>query len=234
MSNFSIKKSASLQFHNIIMDKNRSFRPKRRIQKGEKGYKLRQLIKHTLGTGDPNKYVELPEGEMLLEWISVHIIEFYNEINLIYGALVEFCTDQSCRVMSAGPRYEFRWTDQNSPIPLQLSAPQYINKLMEWIEGKLNDRNLFPTELGVDFPSNFIPSVKVMLKRLFRVYAHLYHTHMQKIIEVEMLRHINTSFKHFLFFVLRFDLVSEEEMSSLGELIKEFKDEYGCQPVVLL
>ena len=32
-------------------------------------------------------------------------VDFFNQINMLYGTLTEFCTDQSCPVMSAGPKY---------------------------------------------------------------------------------------------------------------------------------
>ena len=31
--------------------------------------------------------------------------------------------------------------------------------------------------LGVSFPKNFLSVIKVIFKRLFRVYAHIYHSH---------------------------------------------------------
>ena len=37
---------------------------------------------------------------------SVHVVvDFFNRLNLIYGAVSEFCTDISCPVMSGGPKY---------------------------------------------------------------------------------------------------------------------------------
>lgn len=50
--------------------------------------------------------VELPNGEDLNEWLAVNTIEFYNEISIIYGTLVEFCTPEHCPNMSAGPKYK--------------------------------------------------------------------------------------------------------------------------------
>ena len=45
------------------------------------------------------------------EWLAVNTIEFYNEINVLYGILTEFCTAESCPTMSAGPKYEYLWAD---------------------------------------------------------------------------------------------------------------------------
>ena len=53
----------------------------------------------------------LPEGEDLNEWIAVNTVDFFNQINMLYGTITEFCTEQSCPVMSAGPKYEVRGGD---------------------------------------------------------------------------------------------------------------------------
>ena len=37
---------------------------------------------------------------------------------------------------------------------------------------------------GVSFPRNFLTISKTILKRLFRVYAHIYHAHFDDIIEL--------------------------------------------------
>jgi hypothetical protein len=41
----------------------------------------------------------------------------------------------------------------------------------------------------------------VIFKRLFRVYAHIYHSHFQKIVGLGAEAHLNTCFKHFIYFV---------------------------------
>ncbi len=47
------------------------------------GYGLKQIAKMTLGSGNLEIAVELPEGEDLNEWLAVNTIEFYNDSNLI-------------------------------------------------------------------------------------------------------------------------------------------------------
>jgi len=58
----------------------------------------------TLGSGNMLVAVELPCGEDLNEWLAVNTIEFYNEISLLYGIILEFCTQEDCPIMSAGPK----------------------------------------------------------------------------------------------------------------------------------
>jgi len=51
------------------------------------------------------------------------------------------------------------------------------------------------------FLPDFVDRAGRILRRLFRIYAHLYHVHYEKMIELKMDAHLNTSFKHFVFFV---------------------------------
>ena len=156
----------------------------------------------TLGSGNMQLAVELPAGEDLNEWLAVNTIEFYNEINVLYGILMEFCTQESCPTMSAGPKYEYLWADgHNVKTPLKVSAGEYIDFLMTWVENQLNNEKIFPCAIGVPFPKNFMNIVKVIFKRLFRVYAHIYHTHFQHIMLLGAETHLNTCFKHFIYFI---------------------------------
>ena len=96
---------------------------------------MKQIARMTLGSGNMQLAVELPAGEDLNEWLAVNTIEFYNEINVLYGILLEFCTTESCPTMSAGPKYEYLWADgHNVKTPLTVSAGEYIDFLMTWVE----------------------------------------------------------------------------------------------------
>jgi MOB kinase activator 1 len=85
-------------------NKQKSFKPYRNIEKGSRGYGLKQIAQMTLGSGNMSLAVELPSGEDLNEWLAVNTIEFYNEISLLYGTLMEFCVKETCPIMSAGPK----------------------------------------------------------------------------------------------------------------------------------
>ena len=197
----------------------------KKITKNSRGYGLKQIAQMTLGSGNIDLAVELPKGEDLNEWLAVNTIEFYNDINLLYGMLIEFCTKESCPVMSAGPKYEYLWADgTNVKQPLKVSASEYIEYLMTWVENQLNNENIFPSVIGVPFPRNFFQIIKVIFKRLFRVYAHIYYTHFPHIVKLGCQYHINTCFKHFIFFIERFNLVEPKELAPLAELIQKFKE----------
>lgn len=61
---------------------------------------------------------------------------------------------------------------------------------------------VFPPTTDAKFPRQFLSEVKQIYKRLFRLYAHLYCTHSEKIRSIGANAHLNTCFKHFTFFVL--------------------------------
>ena len=94
---------------------------------------------------------------------------------------------------------------------------------MAWVENQIHNENLFPQDIDQKFPPNFINVIKIIFKRLFRVYAHIYHAHFSHIMNLEAEAHLNTSFKHFVYFIDEFSLVEPKELAPLNELIEEFK-----------
>ncbi|KAK9036478.1 hypothetical protein V6N11_078477 [Hibiscus sabdariffa] len=185
------------------------------------GAQLKQHIDSTLGSGNLREAVRLPPGEDLNEWLAVNTVDFFNQVNLLYGTLTEFCTAENCPTMTAGPKYEYRWADGvQIKKPIEVSAPKYVEYLMDWIESQLDDESIFPQKLGVPFPHNFKEVVKTIFKRLFRVYAHIYHSHFQKIVSLKEEAHLNTCFKHFILFTSEFGLIDKKELAPLQELIE--------------
>ncbi|KAG6506674.1 hypothetical protein ZIOFF_032001 [Zingiber officinale] len=117
--------------------------------------------------------------------------------------------------------YEYRWADGvQIKKPIEVSAPKYVEYLMEWIEVQLDDESIFPQKLGTPFPANFKDVVKTIFKRLFRVYTHIYHSHFQKIVSLKEEAHLNTCFKHFILFTYEFGLIDKKEITPLQELIE--------------
>lgn len=90
---------------------------------------------------------------------------------------------------------------------------------MSWVETQLNDESVFPLQLGTPFPKQFQQVVKTIFKRLFRIYAHIYHTHFNKIVQLGAEAHLNTCFKHFIYFVYEFKLIEQKELQPLRDLI---------------
>jgi MOB kinase activator 1 len=164
--------------------------------------------------------VKLPDREDLNEWLAVNTVDFFNQINLLYGSITEFCTPKTCPVMDAGPKYEYLWQDETMKKPIKCSAPEYVDYLMTWVQSKLDDETIFPSRVDVPFPKNFQQVVKTIFKRLFRIYAHIYYSHFNKIVSLGEEAHLNTCFKHYYYFITEFNLVDKKELEPLAELIQ--------------
>jgi MOB kinase activator 1 len=151
-------------------------------------------------------------------------VDFFNQVNMLYSTVTEFCSPTACPTMSAGQRYEYLWADPipstgTSPAksktpsgvavagrgePLKMSAPEYVDTLMTYIQSRIDDEATFPSKIGVPFPRGFQGVVKTIWRRLFRVYAHVYCEHFSVIVGLGLESHLNTSFKHFVLFAKEF------------------------------
>ncbi|XP_014937407.2 MOB kinase activator 3A isoform X2 [Acinonyx jubatus] len=203
-----------------VFNKDKTFRPKRKFEPGTQRFELHKKAQASLNAGlDLKLAVQLPPGEELSDWVAVHVVDFFNRVNLIYGTIGDECTEQSCPVMSGGPKYEYRWQDEHQfRKPTALSAPRYMDLLMDWIEVQINNEELFPTHVGTPFPKNFLPVVRKILSRLFRVFVHVYIHHFDRIAQMGSEAHVNTCYKHFYYFVKEFGLIDTKELEPLKEM----------------
>lgn len=186
----------------------------------------------TLGSGDMRAQVVLPDGEDKNEWLAINTIDCFNDICMLYNQVKDACTNESCPVMKAGSVAEYHWADGvKVKKPVKVPAREYVVLMTEWVEETLNDESIFPQDVNGSFPKDFTERVKTIFKRLFRVYAHIYHHHIDSIRQIDAERHVNTCFKHFIYFVREFDLIESKEMTPLQDLINEFvaKDEQRQQ-----
>ncbi|KAK2174213.1 hypothetical protein NP493_817g00018, partial [Ridgeia piscesae] len=127
-------------------------RKKNGFPEGTLRYDLHKKANASLHSGiDLKQVVRLPPNEDLNDWLAVHVVDFFNRINVIYGIVCEFCTERTCPAMSGGPKYEYHWCDGiHYKKPTKLPAPQYIGLLMEWVEAQINNEELFPLTVDGD------------------------------------------------------------------------------------
>src|SRR5271167_4749001 len=123
-------------------------------------------------------------------------VDFFNQVNMLYSTITEFCSPTACPTMSAGQRYEYLWADPTPSKstttksgttvtrgePLKMSAPEYVDTLMTYIQARIDDESTFPSKIGSSFPKSFGVVVKTIWRRLFRVYAHVYCEHFAVIV----------------------------------------------------
>lgn len=167
------------------------------------------------------------------------MVDFYNQINLLYGAITEFCSPDSCYPMKATDEFEYLWQDnENYKKPTKMSAPDYINHLMTWVQSTIDNESVLPSRIGrsshllilppcsrlgpltdclydcivgVPFPKGFPTLVRQIFKRMYRVYAHIYCHHYAVIRELGLEPHLNTSFKQYVLFVDEHNLDSGKD-----------------------
>jgi len=165
--------------------------------------------------------VRLPDREDPNEWIANNLFDFHKQICMLFGTISEFCNAQSCPKMTAGKKYEYWWSKGPDRRPVESCASDYIDHLLDWVQEQLDDEEVFPS-LSVDkkFPKNFNIVCQTIARRLFRVYAHICHHHLNTVKNLKEEAHMNTSLKHFIYFIKEFDLVPENELEPLKDYIE--------------
>lgn len=208
-----------------VLSEEHSMRPRKKHVNGTRTWGLHKQIKDSMASGlDIAECIQLPDNCDLEEWIAVHVVDFFNEISLLFGTISEFCTTECCPQMTAGPCYTYLWADGAQQLtPIALPAAEYVARLMVWVDDQLA---LFPSEgctmkkHGSPHNTEFMANARAILKRLFRVYAHMYHHHLDTFEELLAERHLNFCFKRFICFVQLFDLVEQKELNALRKLIQ--------------
>lgn len=136
-------------------------------------------------------------------------------------------------------RFEYLWQDsENFKRPTKMPAPEYIEHLMAWVQGNIDNEAMFPSRIGkgfhnhcgfcsahrisgVAFPKTFPMLIRQIFKRLYRVYAHIYCHHYPVIIQLGLEPHLNTSFKHYVLFIDEHGLASGKDFwGPLGDLVE--------------
>ncbi|KAH8403285.1 hypothetical protein KR222_009705 [Zaprionus bogoriensis] len=226
-----------------FFQKGKTFKPKKGFTAGTIRYSLHKQAQASLNSGiNLRQVVRLPEGENMNDWLAVHVVDFFNRINLIYGTVSEYCTEATCPTMSGGSRYEYLWADGDLyKKPTALPAPKYIELLMSWIETQINNEAVFPVSTDVPFPKTFGSLSRKILTRLFRVFVHVYIHHFDRIVTIGAVSiacyiyiyisifnansplflqeaHVNACYKHFYYFVQEFELISAKELEPLHEM----------------
>ncbi|GBG25280.1 MOB kinase activator-like 1A [Hondaea fermentalgiana] len=187
---------------------------------------LSKYTKRTLGMGNLREAVRLPSGEDINEWIATNIVDFYNEIAMLY----DMCSEDAEKFVEPGegfpPNFEYRWADGGSSTPIRCSSPEYANYVLAWIEEQIHDVSIFVVDERDDFPDDFEDIAQKIFTRIFRIYAIIYHAHFHYIEDQGAAEHLNTSFKHFCFFSHEHGLLDPKEVRALQEPVDRLLEQY--------
>ena len=74
----------------------------------------------------------------------------------------------------------YMWLDDKGKKS-KISAPQYVDYVMTYVQKVVNDEATFPTKHGNEFPANFDQVLRKIQKLLFHVVAHIYHSHFREV-----------------------------------------------------
>jgi len=198
----------------------RSLRPKK-AHKSIKHRTLHTMKKTANRTLTLEAAARIPDGEDPYDWHAVNVLDFYNDLSLLMGILEgELCTTKSCPCMSAGPNFKFLWADGQGSKPVSLSAAEYIEKMMVWVEEQLDNPRLFPIDgNSSNYPKNFHSCLHGIFKKMFRGYAHAYHSHFDAFVSLSAESHLNTCFKHFIIYGQTHGFLKDKDTAPLNEFI---------------
>jgi len=173
---------------------------------------------------DMKQIVKCPPDEDINDFFANHVVDFYTRAKLVYStvmdtedALMRTCNDKNCPAMNGGPKYEYLWQDGNRK-PEKLSAPEYVIRLMEWIDDMITDEKIFPPVDDIPFPSNFKDVCKKIFRRLYRVFVHVYIEHFERLQEAGAEAHTNTFYRHYYFFMKEHKLMEDKDFAPLETL----------------
>mmetsp|Transcript_17561 Transcript_17561/g.21276 ORF Transcript_17561/g.21276 Transcript_17561/m.21276 type:complete len:182 (+) Transcript_17561:158-703(+) len=164
-------------------------------------------------------------------------VDFFSELSLLYATVekkhIDMCKNGEPGVgFPPGCAYQFPGLDDNS-------AARYCDTTLAWIEDQVHNENVFPEDEDTKFPDDFIDTyVSKIFKRMFRIYAIILTTCWDgedSMKAQESDEYCIASFKHFYFFMLRHDLLKNDQekealknnqMAKTGMTLKSIEEEY--------
>jgi len=189
-------------------------------------YKLHMQASATLGNENLRELLQLPWGVGRNEWIAAKTVTLFEQLVQLVTVLGDVCNPGTCPRMGCGKNITYHWADETHPTPRSLPAIDYMSELIEWGHQKLSNPNILPQDAGPisdhSFSPGYLAEMKQLHKRMFRVYAHTYTHHFADFQAKGTEAELNYSFKHWLFFVREFDLVTDNDTNPLRRLIDKF------------
>lgn len=182
------------------------------------------FVSTSLVKGSFKTIVKLPKYVDLKEWVALNVFEFYTNLSQFYSVIQEYVTPEQYPTMNAGPGVDYLWLDANNKNII-LPANQYIDLALSWINNKITDRSLFPTSNGIQFAANFPRDVQRIMIQMFRIIAHIYYHHFDKIVHLSLEAHWNSFFAHFISFINEYRIIDEREIMPLRKLITAFESQ---------
>ena len=73
----------------FVFNSKHAFKKVQKHKKGTTRFTLHKQLQSILSSGNMEMYeiVKLPEGQNMNEWLCVHVVDFFNEVCLLYGCI---------------------------------------------------------------------------------------------------------------------------------------------------
>ena len=150
---------------------------------------------------------------------------YFDQINVLYGAIADHCTLQSCPTMSAPMNNQFYWLDEKGK-KCKYSASQYIDTALTQTAKMISDDALFPTQVGYPFPATFDTLVRKIHRNLFQILAHMYHSHYKELVQLKLNTYVNSIYFHLLMFSKSFNTLDDKDTDIMDALNKSLMNKY--------
>lgn len=149
------------------------------------------------------------------DWILVNAVEFLDRVEVLFSSCSLFCTVSTCPLFNAGPHYHYLWDDEDTPQPVQLSAPEYFVALKRWVKRNLSNEKLFPVASGTPLSEAATDILRTTYRRLFRILAHMYMCHFSNIRKSQMEVVLNTMLGHYTTLALQYGMIDPADLEML-------------------
>jgi len=116
----------------------KTFKQVKSHKQGSKRDELSQYTLKTLGSGNMRGAVGLPQGEDEHEWLAVNVVDFFNEVSLLYGIVAEEPMDETIPNGGFPDGFTYMW-GEGLRTPIECTADEYVNHVMTWVEEQIND-----------------------------------------------------------------------------------------------
>lgn len=176
---------------------------------------------------DISSLLEPPIGYTNSDWIIINLVDFLQRVELLYSSCSLFCTTDTCPMFNSGPQYCYFWLDDDSPKPIQMSAPEYFDALKRYIKRNLHNKELFPDE-STEISPKADNVIKNSYRRLFRILAHLYICHFKEIsqlTDINLFEIMNTILAHYVNIALINQICKMDEFSVFAPILKAINEQ---------
>lgn len=171
------------------------------------------------------KLIKLQNSIEYQEWLAFNTKMYFDQINVLFGAIAEHCTLKTCPTMNAPLNNQFYWVDEKGK-KFKYPASQYIDTVLTYAAKITSDENLFPTKIGLPFPPQFDSLVKKINKHLFHILAHMYHSHYTELLHLKLNTYVNSIYLHFYSFNKSFSILDEKEIEIMDALNKSMLNKH--------